>query len=164
VIADRVSSGHGLQGASRARHNGCDRDRLDGRSRRRALRGAAGRISEVNGLNWGWIALEATAPPIVGLLFAWPFWRKAQPIFGNLAGTAVIFGSAFALILREQIELDRLMQQCVDAGYLCFPNPAAFTRFAIYASIALVEVFGLFYLSLRVDERRRRRGYAPEWR
>ena len=97
----------------------------------------------MNGLNWGWIALEATAPPIVGLLFAWPFWRKAQPIFGNLAGTAVIFGSAFALILREQIELDRLMQQCVDAGYLCFPHPAAFTRFAIYASISLVEVFGL---------------------
>jgi hypothetical protein len=118
----------------------------------------------VNGLNWGWIALEATVPPIVGLLFAWPFWRQAQPVFGNLAGTAIIFGAGFALILREQIELDRLMQKCVDAGYVCFPEPAAFTRFAVYASVALVEVFALFYLSLRVDERRRRRGYAPEWR
>lgn len=118
----------------------------------------------MNGLNWGWIALEATVPPMIGLLCAWPFWRKAQPIFGNLAGTVVIFGSAFALILREQIELDRLMQKCVDAGSVCFPEPAAFTRFAIYACVGMAEVFALFYLSLRVDERRRRRGYAPEWR
>jgi hypothetical protein len=118
----------------------------------------------VNGLNWGWIALEGTVPPAVALLIAWPFWRKAQPIFGNLAGTVIIFASAFALILREQIELDRLMQKCVDDGFLCFPTPPAFTRFAIYASIGMLEVFALFYLSLRVDERRRRRGYAPEWR
>ena len=118
----------------------------------------------MNGLNWGWIALEATVPPAVALLIAWPFWRKAQPIFGNLAGTVVIFASAFALILREQIELDRLMQKCVDDGFLCFPAPPAFTRFEIYASIGMLEVFALFYLSLRVDERRRRRGYAPEWR
>ena len=120
--------------------------------------------AHVNGLSCGWIALEATVPPIVGLLFAWPFWRKSQPLFGNLVGTGVIFGSAFGLILREQIELDRLMQKCVDAGDLCFPNPAAFTRFAIYAFIGLIEVFALFYLSLKVDEKRRRRGYAPEWR
>jgi hypothetical protein len=118
----------------------------------------------VNGLSWNWIAVESTIPPLVGLLLAWPFWRKAQPIFGNLAGTTIIFGSAFGLILREQIELDRLAQNCVDAGYLCFPTPAAFTRFAVYAFIGLIEVFALFYLSLRVDERRRRRGYAPEWR
>jgi hypothetical protein len=115
-------------------------------------------------LSWNWIAVESTIPPLVGLLLAWPFWRKAQPIFGNLAGTTIIFGSAFGLILREQIELDRLAQNCVDAGYLCFPTPAAFTRFAVYAFIGLIEVFALFYLSLRVDERRRRRGYAPEWR
>ena len=118
----------------------------------------------MNGLNWPWIALEATVPPIVGVLVAWPFWRKAQPIFGNIAGTVIIFASAFALILREQIELDRLMQKCVDDGFICFPTPPAFTRFAIYSSIGMLEVFVLFYLSLRVDERRRRRGYSPEWR
>ena len=40
----------------------------------------------------------------------------------------------------------------------------AFTRFAIYAFIALFEVMGLFMLSLRVETKLRRRGYAPEWR
>jgi hypothetical protein len=118
----------------------------------------------VTGLSWKWIALQAIVPPLVGILMASPFWRKAQPIFGNIAGTIIIFGAAFALILREQIELDRLMQKCVDEGYLCFPAPPAFTRFAIYASIGMLEVFALFYLSLRVDEHRRRRGYSPEWR
>jgi hypothetical protein len=47
---------------------------------------------------------------------------------------------------------------------VCWPEPAAFTRFAIYAFIGLVQVFVVFTLSLRVEERVRRRDYAPEWR
>jgi hypothetical protein len=46
----------------------------------------------------------------------WPFWLKDQAIFGNIVRTVVIFGSAFALIMREHIELDRLIQQCLDSG------------------------------------------------
>lgn len=119
----------------------------------------------MNELNWYWIELGAVAPPVVALLLAFPFWRKREAIFGNLVGTVVMFGSAFALIMREHIELDRLMQQCADdGGILCFPNPAPFTRFAIYASIALVEVFAMFYLSIRVEEKIRSRDYSPEWR
>jgi len=30
--------------------------------------------------------------------------------------------------------------------------------------VALFQVIALFSLSLKVDERARRRGYAPEWR
>src|SRR2546430_1622505 len=74
------------------------------------------------------------------------------------------FASAVALILRERAELDRLMLACLDAGFVCLPSPTAFTRFAIYAFIALVETCALFYVSLMVEERRRRRGYAPQWR
>jgi hypothetical protein len=37
-------------------------------------------------------------------------------------------------------------------------------RYAIYAFIALIEVFALFTLSLRVEQRIRNRDYAPEWR
>ena len=85
-------------------------------------------------------------------------------IFGNIAGTAIIFGSAFALIMREYVELDRLVRACLEAGDVCFPEPSAFTRFAIYAFIGLVEVFVLFSLSLRVEKKRRDRDYAPEWR
>lgn len=109
--------------------------------------------------------MSLVVPPIVGGLIAFPFWRKDQAIFGNIFGTVVIFGAAFALIMREHIELDRLIQQCFDAGeQICSPVPSPFTRFAVYAFIALFQVIALFSLSLKVDEKVRRRGYAPEWR
>jgi hypothetical protein len=118
----------------------------------------------VNGLNWGWIALMATVPFLLGVLVALPIWWTRQMILGNLAGTAVIFGAAIALIMREWAEIERLAQECADAEFTCFPDPSAFTRFAIYASIGLIEVFALFTVSLRVEEHLRRRTYAPEWR
>jgi hypothetical protein len=118
----------------------------------------------VHELNWFWIALALTAPPLVGGLVALPLWLKGEPIFGNLAGTAVIFGAALVLILRERVELDRLAQRCLDQGFVCWPEPSAFTRYAIYAFIGLFEVIVLFSLSLRVEAKIRRRGYAPEWR
>ena len=120
-------------------------------------------MSPLTELSWFWISLEATVVPGVATLVAMPFWRKRQSIFGSITGTAVIFGTAVGLILREYVELDRLSQQCLDAGTVCWPEPTAFTRFAIYAFIALVEVFALFFLSLKMEERARRRSYAPEW-
>jgi hypothetical protein len=116
-------------------------------------------------LRWFWILFELTITPAVGLLVALPFWRKGGMIFGNIAGTTIIFGSAFALIMREYVEIDRLVKACLDAGEVaCFPEPSAFTRFAIYAFIGLAEVFALFTLSLRAEKKQRDRDYAPEWR
>lgn len=118
----------------------------------------------VSGLNWNWIALGLTVPLVAAILAAIPLWRKEQWIFGNIAGTVLIFASALALIFREYVEIDFAVTACLDEGIVCFPEPSAFTRFAIYASIGLLEIFALFYLSLKVEQRRRRRGYAPEWR
>jgi hypothetical protein len=118
----------------------------------------------VIGLNWNWIALALTVPPLLAVLAAIPLWRKDSFIFGNIAGTAVIFASALALIFREYVEIDLATAACLEEGIPCFPEPAAFTRFGIYASIGLLEVFALFYLSLKVEQRLRRRDYAPEWR
>ena len=118
----------------------------------------------VNELNWYWITVGAVAPPVVALLVAVPFWWNDQPIFGNLAGTAVLFGAAFALIMREHMQLERIVSACLDGGLPCFPDPPAFTRFAIYAFVALAQVIALFTLSLKVEQKRRRRGYSPEWR
>ena len=81
-----------------------------------------------------------------------------------ILGTAFVFAFAFGMIWREHVELDRLVQACLDEGTVCWPTPSAFTRFAIYAFIGLFEVFFVFTLSLRVEERIRRRDYAPEWR
>lgn len=118
----------------------------------------------MNGLNWNWIAIGATVPLLVAAAIAFPFWRKGHPIMGNLAGTVVVFTSAFALILRERIQLDRIEQACIDQGSFCWSQPSAFTRFALYSFVALFEIMILFYLSVREEERQRRRGYAPEWR
>jgi hypothetical protein len=118
----------------------------------------------MHGLNWHWISIELIAAPLLGLLVAFPFWRKGGMIFGNIVATALIFGWAFALIFREHIEIDRIVRQCLDDGFVCWPEPGAFTRYAIYAFIALFEVCGLFSLSLVVEKRLRDRDYAPEWR
>jgi len=118
----------------------------------------------VNELSWSWIVLMLIVPPAVGALAALPFWRKREMIFGNLAGATVIFGSALWLIVRESFELRRLSEQCLDAGYVCWPSPSAFTRYAIYAAIGAIEVFALFAWSLKVEAKMRNQGYAPEWR
>jgi hypothetical protein len=118
----------------------------------------------MNGLSWSWIALALTAPAVMGGLVAYPLWKGGQPILGNLTGTTVIFSAAIALIMRENVELSRITQHCLDEGFTCWPDPAAFTRYAIYAFIALIQVMGLFSFSLKVEHKMRRRGYDPEWR
>jgi len=118
----------------------------------------------MNGLSWPWIALMCTAPTVVGWLLAALIWRTSQFVLGNLAGAAVIFGAALALILRESAEIDQVTRACLEAGYTCWPTPAAFTRYAIYAFIGLIEVFGVFAWSLRAERIVRDQRYAPEWR
>jgi hypothetical protein len=121
-------------------------------------------MPSVNELSWSWIALMATVPPLVGVLVAMPIWRTGQFVLGNLAGTAIIFSAAIALILRESVGLARLTRVCLDAGITCWPEPSAFARYAIYAAVGLLEVFALFTVSLKVEEHIRKRRYAPEWR
>jgi hypothetical protein len=109
------------------------------------------------------IVIEATAVPLASFQLALPLRLKEQPIFGNIAGTVVIFGAAFSLIMREHIQIDKMVRACIDAGVTCFPNADAFTRFAVYAFIGLFEVILLFTVSLRVETKIRRRGYDPQW-
>lgn len=115
-------------------------------------------------LNWWWIALAASVPAIVGLGVAVLIWRTGQIILGNVAGTAVAFGSAIGLIMREHAEIEAIVSVCIEAGTTCFPEPSAFIRFAIYACIGMLQAFAVFWLSLRYELRVRRRDYAPEWR
>ena len=118
----------------------------------------------MNGLSWPWIALMLIAPPLVGVPLAVIIWRTGETVLGNIAGTIVIFGAALFLIFREYSEIDRLTQACIAAGSLCVPEPSAFTRYAVYASIGLVEVFALFLYSLRIERQVRNRDVAPEWK
>ena len=118
----------------------------------------------VTGLNWLWIGIALTAPMVVGLLLAWPIWLTGQSILGNIAGSIVIFGAAIGFIMREHAELDRTVQACIEQGTTCWPQPAAFTRFALYAFIGLAQVIALFSVSVSVETKQRRKDYAPEWR
>ena len=97
--------------------------------------------------------MMAIVPPLSGVLLGYPFWKRSQPILGNLAGSVVIFGSALVLILRESVELDRLTRQCIDAGYYCIPPPPGYSSYAIYRLLALFEVVALFTLSLPSREK-----------
>ena len=117
----------------------------------------------MNDLSWFWIAFAVAVPPLLGGLAAFPLWLKGESILGNIAGTIVVFGGALALILRERVQIDRITQACLDQGFTCWPEPSAFARYAIYAFIGLFEVIVLFSVSLKVEARLRRRGYAPEW-
>lgn len=121
-------------------------------------------VAAVTGLNWQWIAVMLAVPLPVGLLIAYPVWRTGQFILANLAGSGVIFAAAVALIFREHTDLSALTARCIDAGYTCWPDPSAFTRFAIYAGIGLADVVALFLISLRFESRVRNQAYAPEWR
>ena len=67
-------------------------------------------------------------------------------------------------MIDASIEIDRITRGCLEAGYTCFATPSAFTRYAIYAFIALFEVFALFTISLSVEQKVRRQDYDPEWR
>jgi hypothetical protein len=118
----------------------------------------------MHGLNWYWITLQLTAPLVVAFLVVVPFWRRSEMILGNVVASAVLLVSAISLIFREYVEVDRTVQACIDAGTTCWPEPSAFARFALYASIGLAEVFFLFTISLAVERRMRNRDYAPEWR
>lgn len=106
----------------------------------------------------------AIVPPLLAVVVAVPIWRLGSVILGNIAGSLVIFGSALGLILREHTVLDRAVQACLADGNPCWPEPSAFTRYAIYAFIGVAEVIAIFLGSLIVERRMRRGDYSPEWR
>ena len=115
-------------------------------------------------LSWYWIVVMAVVPSLAAAAVAYPLWRLGQTILGSLAGAALIFASAIALMMREYAELERLSAGCLAIGVPCFPVPSAFMRYAVYACIGLAEVFVLFGWSLRVERQVRNQAYAPEWR
>ena len=118
----------------------------------------------MSGLSWSWIGLEVAVAPLLAMLVAYPFWRNASFILGNVAGSMLICAAAIGLILREYVEVDKVVQACFAEGRTCWPQPSAETRFAIYACLGLFEVIVLFAISLSVERRMRNRDYAVEWR
>jgi len=116
-------------------------------------------------VNWLWLAVAGTVPLAIGFLIAWPFWRKGMTTFGSSVGAGIIFMAGAALIGREFTELERLTEQCLaETGFECVFKPSAFARFAVYAGIALVQVFILFDASIAADRRHYRKHFPSEWK
>jgi len=115
-------------------------------------------------LNWAAIGVMCVAPLVLSLPAAYFLWRRGDFAMGNIAGMAIIFIVALGLILLEYGQLAQLGQACLDRGQVCWPTPSGFIRYSIYAAIGVVQVFVLFAVSLKVEERDRNSAYAPEWR
>ena len=119
----------------------------------------------MNGLNWHWIALELTVAPMVGVLVALPLWLNEQPIFGNIAGTIVIFGTAFGLILREHMQIEAMVEASASTtAFRAFRIRTRSRASPSTPSSRCSKSFCLFLYSLRVERKIRRRGYDPQWR
>ena len=97
-------------------------------------------------------------------LLAYPLWNRRETILGSILGATIIFGASLAAIFREYAEVNRVVQACLDAGTVCWPEPSAFTRYAVYAFVGLASVFAVFVIGVQVESRIRNRAYAPEWR
>ena len=115
-------------------------------------------------MNWYWIGVAIVVPTALGFLTAWPLWRHGLGTFGSAAGASVIFICGAIFIGREYTELERMSEACIEAtGYDCLFSPSAFTRFAVYAGIALFEVFFLFDRGISADRRAYRKQFPSEW-
>jgi len=109
-------------------------------------------------MHWSWVLLAATAPLFVGALVAWPFWRmRVKDEMGTIAGVAVVMIFAVFFISREFGEVLAAQAKCQAEGHLCRFSPEPFTRYAMYAGVAMLHVFLLFMLGLTIEERIRRK-------
>ena len=115
-------------------------------------------------MDWYWITVALTIPLIAALIVALPCWWKFDPIIGNALAAGLIFVGVIVLVSREYIEIQRATMRCLQAGIICSFSPEPFTRFAIYGLIGLLQAAAVFALGLKIEEWRRQRSYAKEWR
>jgi hypothetical protein len=105
-----------------------------------------------------WVGIAAVLPVIAGVVVAFPlWWARVRDEMGTIAGAGVVLLFAVFFIAREFGEVQGTFARCIAAGRLCRFTPEPFTRYAIYAGIAMLQVFLLFVLGLQVEERLRRR-------
>ena len=104
-----------------------------------------------------WILIAAMVPIGVALLVAWPMWRRrVRDEGGAVAGATVVFAFSVAFIAREFGHVLNVSGECIARQVACQFEPEAFTRYAIYAAIGMLQVFVLFVVGLSVEERLRR--------
>jgi hypothetical protein len=115
-------------------------------------------------MSWLWIAVAAVLPFGVGILVAWPFWGRSRDSLGSGVGSLLILAFAVTFVGREYVHLQQLTNECIAAERACSFHPEPFTRFSIYAFIAMAQVGTLFAVSGAVEHRIENVSFAKEWR
>lgn len=111
-------------------------------------------------MNLTWVIVASLAPVTAALAVAWPFWkRRVADEIGSIAGSAVVLCCALGFFAREFAEVMAFHNTCLAAGKACHFSPEPFTRYAIYAGIGMLQVFVVFVVGLRAQERGR--GSSP---
>jgi hypothetical protein len=109
------------------------------------------------GMNLSWLGLAIVLPIVAALLIARPLWvRQARDEMGSIAGAAVVLLFTVLQIAREFAEIMAIQTRCDSDGRACHFEPEPFTRYAMYAGIGMLQVFVVFVVGLRVEERARR--------
>jgi hypothetical protein len=108
-------------------------------------------------LSWTWIGLALAVPLLLALVVAIPLWLWRQGFMGNIIGSGIVLTGALFFIQREYLFLKGKRDACIRAATICRVSPDDFMRFAIYAGIGFLQVFALFWISLVLEERMRRR-------
>ena len=105
-----------------------------------------------------WLAVGLVLPLAAGLVVAYPLWkRRVSDDMGSIAASGVVFVFAVLFIAREYGEVLAATSRCLAASYACRFRPEPFVRYAIYAGIAMAQVFAIFSVGLAMEERQRRR-------
>jgi hypothetical protein len=117
----------------------------------------------VDTMSWYSIAAALVLPLAVGILVAWPFWGRSRDSLGSGVGAVLILAFAIGFIGLEYTHLQRFSGECLAVEQACRFQPEPFTRFCIYAFIAMTQVGTLFAISRAVEHRVENAGFSPEW-
>lgn len=111
-----------------------------------------------------WLAIALAVPFALGMLLARPFWGRSRDSLGSAVGSVVILASAVGFMAREYVEAQQFTQACIALETACRFHPEPFTRFAIYAYIAMAQVATVFTLGAAVEHRMANSSFSEPWR
>ena len=114
-------------------------------------------------MSWLWIAVALVLPFGLAVIVAWPFWGRSRDSLGSGVGSLLILALTVVFVGREYIHLQQFTEACIAAEMTCRFHPEPFTRFGIYAFIAMAQIGALFAVSAAVEHRIENASFAKEW-
>jgi len=104
-------------------------------------------------VGWVEILIALVAPTALGLLAAWPLWRRREGDIGNAVGAGVVFASMIFLMGMSYVTQQRENAQCAAGLIPCVSRVNAHMPFLTFALIAVIDACAVFWIGLRVEER-----------